>query len=284
MNYYQSIFNKYSQKETMLLQPSELLKDFSIIKPTFNPILDICILKTLGSYIYNITNIHKWQICPNLINEIIDTSHQYNIQIQDIIDIINKGKSKYKKPEYTINKVYYFVSDCMKENLSKTMSSEDDINKYFDTKNKYKDSLDMIKLNYTDKWKEIDVIYDTILDILCENFSELEHDMNFEVTTEIIESIGSEASKEVEKLINLISQLLKNKKINILSSTMEIYFDSMMDKIYEKVILSKNFDNYIYIILVDMYGVQKSIHRLSLSLEISANVLNMFLQKPIANY
>jgi len=209
----------------------------------------------------------------NIINE-------YNINTQDIIDIITKGISKFEKPDYTINKVYYFVSDCIKESQLKLkiLNNEDNINKYFEMKDKYCKSIEMIKLKYMDKWKEIDtsqVSYDTIY----ENFSELENDINFIATTEIIDSINNEASKEINTLINNISKLLRDEKLDILSPQIKIYFDNMMDQIYEKVILSKNFDKYIHDIIVDMYGVQKSIHRMSLSLESCSNVLNMFMQK-----
>ena len=50
---------------------SKLLQDITMIKPTFNPILDICTIKSIGGYITNLTNLQKWKICPKLIDEII---------------------------------------------------------------------------------------------------------------------------------------------------------------------------------------------------------------------
>jgi len=270
MTQYQSIFNKYSQNQNMLLPFNELMKDFNMIKPTFNPILDICIIKTLGSYITNTTNYQKWQICPNLINEIHMSIDSNIIEIQAIIDIVDKARKNYEQPDFTINKVYYYISDCIKDSLN--MNNSDDVLKYFEMKSEYKERIDMIKLKYSDTWKEIEKQYETIIDVLLENFRELENDLNFEATTELIDSIGVEASKEVEKLINKTAILIKE---NNYSPQIKIDFDKMMDQIYEKVILSKNFDKYIHDIIVDMYGVDKSIHRMSLSLENCVNVLNI---------
>jgi hypothetical protein len=48
-----------------------------------------------------------------------------------------------------------------------------------------------------------------------------------------------------------------------------------MNHIYEKVISSKNFDKVIYDALLDMYEVEKAMHRMSLSLVDCSNLLNM---------
>ena len=289
----EQIYNKYSQNQSMYLSVDEILNDFSMIKPTFNPILDICIIKTLGNYIYNITNFKKWEICPNLINEIINikdnksmqynlpnnsTDIFYNINNQDIIDIITKASSKYEQPIYTINKVYYFVSDYIKEHLD--IKNSDDIDKYFTIKAKYNEYLDIIKLNYTDTWNEIDIIYEKISNILFENFTELENDLNFEKTINIIDSIGIEANKKIQHLINSTALLIKD---NIISPQLKLDFDKNIDQIYEQIISSKKFDKLIHDVIVDMYGVEKSIHRMSLTLEHCSHVVNTLLDKPFMN-
>ena len=289
----EQIYNKYSQNQSIYLSFDEILNDFSMIKPTFNPILDICIIKTFGNYIYNITNYKKWEICPNLINEIINIKNNksmqynlpndstnifYNIKNQDIIDIITKASSKHEQPIYTINKVYYFVSNYIKEHLD--MKNSDNINKYFTIKAKYNKCLDMIKLNYTDTWNEIDIIYEKISNILFENFTELENDFNFEKTINIIDSIGIEANKKIQQLINSTALLIKD---NIISPQLKLDFDKNMDQIYEQVISSKKFDKLIHDVIVDMYGVEKTIHRMSFTLEHCSHVVNTLLDKPFMN-
>ena len=254
---------------------SKLLQDITMIKPTFNPILDICMLKSIGGYITHLTNFQKWKICPNLIDEIISMNNtlflDYKLNNQYIIDLIKKASSLYESPSYTVNKVFYFVSDSIKESLNLTNS--DDVSKYFEMKSNYNDSLNQIKLLYQDEWDSIEKQYEQISEILLKNFSELENDINFKITTEIIDSIGNEISKQVEILIKQTAILLKE---NVkLKSEIKVDFDKKMDDIYEKVISSKNFDIIIHNALLDMYEVNKTMHRMALSLEDCSNLLNM---------
>jgi hypothetical protein len=254
---------------------SILLQEISMIKPTFNPILDICTIKNIGGYITNLTNFQKWKLCPKLIDEIILMNNSlfldYKINNQHITDLIKKASSLYKSPSYTLNKVSYYVSDSIKESLN--MESPDDVSKYFEMKSKYNDSFNQIKLMYKDEWDCIETQYEQISETLLENFSELENDINFEITTEIIDSIGNEISKEVEILIKQTAILIKEN--NTLKSEIKVEFNKKMDQIYEKIISSKNFDQLIHDVLIDMYGVEKEIHRMSLSLEECSNLLNM---------
>jgi len=256
-------YTKYFKNQNMHITYDEILKDFSEIKPTFNPILDICTIKMLGTYIYNKTNFEKWIICPNLIDEIINLSEYYHyLQIQNIIDIIKKAICENKNPSYLFSTIYYFVSDSIKNNI-------DNVNKYFEIKTNYNDSLNKIKLNYQENWDKIEKEYDIISNILCSNFSELETDTNFQITTDLIDSIGNEASYKVNKLIT--ECLIKETTISFDEIKRE--FDIQMDEIYEKVIESKKFNKIIHDAILEMYGVQKEIHRMALTLENTSNIL-----------
>jgi hypothetical protein len=265
------IYNKYSQNQNMCIPFNEIAYDFSQIKPTFNPILDICTIKLLGDYIYRMTNFQKWKLCPNLIDEILSYGEDYNIKNQEIINIITKSINAYKAPSYTINDISYFVSDSIKNSLN--LNNIDNVEKYFKLKSNYNNFLDKIKLKYKSEWLNIELQYENITNILLENYSELETNLNFQITTEIIDSIGYEASCKVKQLIDTTAILLKNN--NILSSQIKIDFDKQLEQIYEQVISSKNFDKLIHDALLDMYGVEKAIHRMSLSLENCSNILNM---------
>ena len=257
-----NLYTKYSKTNSITISYDEILNDFCQIKPTFNPILDICTIKTFGSYITNKINYEQWQICPNLTDEICMIHVD---KIQDIVDIIKQGSSKNEKPSYTINKVYYFVSDTIKADLTskqKDLSSLD-VSKYFEMKSKYNESLDQIKLKYTDCWNDIEKQYENIGNILIANFSELENDVNFETTIELIDSIGNEASKKIDVLIKRTATLLKDTELTLQITN---NFNKQMDEIYEQVVLSKKFDKVIHDIMIDMFGVEKEIHKMSLSL------------------
>ena len=265
-------YTKYSQNQNMQIEYSEILKDFTEMKPTFNPLLDICTIKMLGSYIYNKSNFEKWAICLNLIDKIIKMTNSlyshYNLNNQDIIDIIKNAMCKNKDPSYIFTTIYHFVSDFLRER----MAIADNAEEYFEMKSKYNESLDKIKLNYQDKWKNIEKEYDIISNILYLNFSELETDINFQITTDVIDSIGYEASDKVQILINSTIHLIK--KNNILNDVIKKEFNIKMDDIYEKVIASKRFDKLIHDAILDMYGVQKEMHRMELSLEGCSYILN----------
>jgi len=267
----QSIYCKYSMNQNMYIPFNEMLNDFGQIKPTFNPILDICTIKIIGGYIYNRMNFEKWTSCPKLLDEVMYMNENYNIKKQDIADIIKKGSSKYKDPSYTISEVSYYVSDCIKSSLD--MNKRDDVQLYFEIKENYNMFFDKIKEKYQDEWDNIDKKYEDISNMLLENFSELENDLNFESTVEIIDSIGYEASDKVKQLIETTANHIK--KNYIISSQIKIDFDNKMEKIYEDVVTSKKFDKIIHDTMLDMYGVEKAIHRMSLSLENCSNVLNM---------
>lgn len=267
-----NLYNKYSQNNSITISYDEILNDFSQIKPSFNPILDICTIKTLGSYITNKINYEQWQSCPNLANELAI----YDMNLDDIKIAI----SKYKKPSYTINQVSYLVSDMIKANLDmnnptkkKTEFSSLDVAKYFEIKSKYNEYFDQIKLKYTDCWTYIEKHYENIVDILMENFSELENNLYFQETVAIIESISNEASIKIEVLIKQTAILIKE---NGLTLQIKIYFDKCMDEIYEKVVASKKFNIVIHDVMIDMFGVEKAIHRMSLSLENCANILKEY--------
>jgi len=204
------------------------------------------------------TNFQKWELCPNLTDEIIMFHDEdFNIRNQDIIDIITLAKNKYKQPSYTINEVSRFVSDNLKNRIANSI----DVSKYFEMKTTYNNFLDKIKLKYQDSWDKIEKQYDSISDIMLENFSELENDLNFEKTIELIDSINDEASIQVERLL---TQIKKTGGV--------VDFNKQMDDIYEKVIKSKNLDKY-HDVMLDMYGVEKEIHKISLSCDKLSSVL-----------
>ena len=140
-------------------------------------------------------------------------------------------------------------------------------------KSDYNDSLQELNLKYNDKWNWVDKQSESIGECLLQNFDELENDSNFIKAAEVIESIGRDAGKEINKLINKTAILLKdNKDDTELSSQIKIDFDTHMDEIYERIISSKKFDKTTHHEILDMYGVEKAMHRMSLSLEYCIDV------------
>jgi len=268
----QQIKSIYKIPKTIDISFDELLILYSSIKPTYVPILDICTIKTFGDYGYNVCKYIMWKACPNLIAEIIRVNtlySHYNISEQDIINIINTAITKNDIPSSIIDKVYYFVSDTLLKNINK--SNKDEVNKYFKMKSAYNNSLQELTLKYKDIWDDLEEQYEKISDVLCKNFNELETNEEFEEATELIESIGKEASLYINTLVNKKAILISKNPELLLQIKAD--FDKEMHEIYERVITSKHFSKSIHDVILDMYEVNKEMHRMSLTLEHSIDIV-----------
>jgi hypothetical protein len=273
-NIQQQIKGLCNLPNTIDISFDELLILFSSVKPKYVPILDICTIKTFGDYGYNVCKYIMWKACPTLITEIIGVNtlySYYNIAEQDIIDIIKTAISKNDTPSSIIDKVYYFVSDSLLKNIDK--SNKDEVTNYLSMKYKYNNSLKELTLKYKDTWDDLEKQYENISDALCQNFNELETDDSFEKATELIESIGKEASVIINTLINKTKASILISKNPELTIQIKLDFNKNMDEIYERVISSKHFEKSIHEVILDMYEVNKEMHRMSLTLEQAIDIV-----------
>ena len=75
-----NLYDKYFKNNSITISYDEILNDFCQIKPTFNPILDICTIKTYGSYITNkITgsDIRELPFCTKWFGPLIGLKNEY---------------------------------------------------------------------------------------------------------------------------------------------------------------------------------------------------------------
>ncbi len=281
----QQLYNKYNNFTNFSFD--EFKNDLGQIKPLYKPIIDICIMKSIGNLVDKMLNLKKWNSCPNLKNEIIDmTKQKFPLLISEetISSIYNEAMQTNKTPSNAIDNIYYKVSDDLKSNIK----SDQDIKQYFDTKNLYDEQLRQIKLKYQDTWDQLDNDFEQLNDIIIENFEELENNAFFEETIELIEKINDEASVQVKQLIELTRNLLKKeflltKEIKGVTSNhifekikkdLLIEFNNEMDQIYSNVIASKKFDKSIEFMFLELYDVEKSMHRLSLTFDYGSDFIN----------
>lgn len=272
MTQLQQIYNKYNQNWSTSL--GKILTHINIIKPVYkNSLEDIYDIMKLGTCIYNVRNFQMWKVCPNLINEIIDVNTlyaNYNINEKDIINIVNQAIIENIKPSSVTEKVFSFVCESLRKHVK--IGNIDDINNYFDMKTKYNDSLTLLNLKYIKKWNKLEKTHDKVENAIYKHIDTLNNDGNFTKMTDMIDNIGNESSLYIKELIKNVVILIK--PTDKLSPQIKLDFDIKMDEIYEKVIASKNLSKTDYDFLLNMYSVEKEMHRLSLSVEYSKIVLS----------
>ena len=272
MTQLQQIYNKYNQNWSTSL--GKILTHINIIKPVYkNSLEDIYDIMKLGTCIYNVRNFQMWKVCPNLINEIIDVNTlyaNYNINEKDIINIVNQAIIENIKPSSVTEKVFSFVCESLRKHVK--IGNIDDINNFFDMKTKYNDSLTLLNLKYIKKWNKLEKTHDKVENAIYKHIDTLNNDGNFTKMTDMIDNIGNESSLYIKELIKNVVILIK--PTDKLSPQIKLDFDIKMDEIYEKVIASKNLSKTDYDFLLNMYSVEKEMHRLSLSVEYSKIVLS----------
>ena len=276
MTQLQQIYNKYNQNWSTSLD--KILTHMNMIKPVYkNSLEDIYDIMKLGTCIYNVRNFQMWKVCPNLINEIIDVNTlyaNYNINEQDIINIVNQAIIENIKPSSVTDKVYSFVCESLRKHVK--IGNIIDINNYFDMKTKYNDSLTLLNSKYIKKWNKLEKKHDMVENAIYKHIDKLNNDENFIKMTNMIDSIGKETTLDIKELIKNIVILIKPTVELSPSLQIKLYFDKKMDEIYEKVIASKDLSKTDYDFLLNMYSVEKEMHRLSLSVEYSKIVLSEY--------
>jgi hypothetical protein len=274
----------------MNLSFEEITKDFKTIKPSLIPILDISLASMLGKYLYRYGILKKWNCSSNLLEEIL-LSIKSNYPILEKIINSNIEKIKFDTQEAKNNfedpsslKFEDRITDTILE-----LYKENTIN--FD-KFDQKCMMDLITFKYeilkliTDsksiykiKWNEINKNLEILEDILINNFEELEDEPMFQDTISMIEKINTAAEKEIKLLITYTLELINTGKefcknansiedvyiYEDMKKTIKKKFNKQIDEIYYKNVMLYNFSTEIRNALLEMFEVEKSMHRLALT-------------------
>jgi hypothetical protein len=285
------IITKYClNSSNMNLSFEEITKDFKTIKPSLIPILDISLASMLGKYLYRYGILKKWNCSSNLLEEIL-LSIKSNYPILEKIINSNIEKIKFDTQEAKNNfedpsslKFEDRITDTILE-----LYKENTIN--FD-KFDQKCMMDLITFKYeilkliTDsksiykiKWNEINKNLEILEDILINNFEELEDEPMFQDTISMIEKINTAAEKEIKLLITYTLELINTGKefcknansiedvyiYEDMKKTIKKKFNKQIDEIYYKNVMLYNFSTEIRNALLEMFEVEKSMHRLALT-------------------
>jgi hypothetical protein len=227
----------------------------------------------------------------------------------DIFDKVEELKTRNKEPiliQFEVtkliknnidNKFIINVDTTENEQNTKDIIKKYDIlignlyNYYF----KYSSELEnTVLLKYKLEWNEIDNQYTELIDSILKLYDSSIKDNNFIDTIILITDISNQSKNKIDKLIkkyitdfnndncNLIAEKSNNKYLfeNLKLLTIQsdklkdlfTVFNPEMDKIYETIIKSKNFEKNINDMLLEHYNQEKEIYRLNLKIEFLNNL------------
>ncbi len=300
------IVTKYinNSPSTMKLSTKEILDDFKKIKPINIAILDISLTYMLGKYMYNYSICNKWEVSPNLLQDILlsvktkfpNMTKSIDEKIEIFEDEIKEAKIFFEAPdsykfEKRLENIFLEIYKDNKDNNVKfekydleccrnLLGFKYEINKLI------KDCIS----TYTSEWGSVDIFIKELEQIIMINFEEIESNNAFQDTLSLIETINEKAEKRINVLIINTVELMKSTKLltKDLNKLESIYiygelkkhiiknFNKEMEKIYYEEILSHSFSSEVSMALLEMYEVDKSMHRLALTFsELESDLKNI---------
>jgi hypothetical protein len=276
------LIQKYTNKD-LSISFEEMLEDFSKVNPTNIPINDICLLRLMGDYSYKMQNKEKWSFCENIGNLFFDVFNakypNFHFSLSDFQDIVSQNKDS--SPSSIDLKFCDFLDKLYKEKYS--LKTTDDMQKYFSFRMSVSQEMQTILSPYKIDWNEVEDKYEKLEEVIGNNFGHLQDDENYASTMDTIEDIKQKANKKIESIIKkyvtdikeMYLQAIQNKspvEIILIKTELQtlIYkdFDIDMDKIYEDVVKTYNFNNIINDFMLTLFDVDKSMHRLALNMDL----------------
>jgi hypothetical protein len=287
---YEVFYNKYKNFNPATVLLDELKVDvYENIKPTSIPEIDFCMIKMVGDVSNELVKYNKWQKSRGLTDDIISfTFKNYPllpINIDDITKIIEETKAKNQDPATIDLKITKVIKTNISDFLENTKNNEG-YGVLMDTYFKYRNNFSEILVKYNLEWKEIENETKEIEELVLKIFEPFTEDPNFIATFEVIEDIATETKDKIESLIKKILVDYENERQeqncndnnndndNDKFNRFLDIFETEMNKIYEKSIKSRKFSQQITDMLIEVYKVDKEMHKLALSIEFTNNLLS----------
>ena len=292
------VLTKYNIENKNVITFEEMIEDFQSMEPTKIPIIDISILATIGKYIHEFTNYHKWEICGNLEDELIQmiislSDKTTNINQEDLKLIFLKYKNKKFSPDsYELeNALFKFLEEIIKKNLPMLQLNDmTSLKEYFDFRINFQKEYKLIMDKYKIDFYEIELKINNISKIVMTKFEELEDLPEFEDTIQIIEKINNNVCKKMEKLIKFTNELILQAKeqsksivgyngamlFKQLKEEIMDSFNKEMDLYFENEIKSLKLNDYINNVLLQLYDIEKVMYRFSVDLSIIENTIKNY--------
>ncbi len=281
------VLTKYNPESNNIVTFEEMITDFQSLEPTNIPIIDISMLTSIGKYIHKFTNYHKWKLCGNLENELIDmiislSNKTTNINVDDLKLIFCKYKNNFSPDSYELeNALFKFVEEIIKNKLPMLQINDaNSLKEYFDFRMDFQKEYKLIINKYKLDFNEIEIKINNISNIITNKFEKLEELPEFEDSIQMIENINNKVSIKMERLIKLTNEQIQQAKgqsqslvgyngimlFEELKKDIMDTFNKEMDIYYENEIKSLKFNDYINDFLLKLYDVEKSMYRFSVCL------------------
>ena len=283
------VLTKYNTESNYIVTFEEMIQDFQTLEPTKIPIIDITIFGTLGKYIYQFINYHKWNVSPNLEDELVNmiislSDKTKNINVDDLKIIFQKYNNKHSPDSYEVeNELFKFVEEIIKKNLPMLQLNDlTSLKEYMDFRMNFQKEYKIIMDKYKIDWNDIEIKINNISNIITIKFDELEDLPEFEDTFNMLENVNNKVNIKMEKLIKFTNDLIQQAKeqssciigyngvmlFEQLKKEIMNSFNKEMDVYFENEIKSLNFDDTVNNMLIQLYDVEKSMYRFSVSLSI----------------
>ncbi len=278
------IINKYNNQSKYKVTFEEMILDFESFEPTNIPIIDICIISTIGKYIHEFTNQQKWIVCPNLkeeiVNMIINLSDKLNnIHTDDLKLIFDKYQNNKNSPDcYSLeNELFKFVDEIIKNKLPMLqINDKNSIKEYLDFRMNFNNEYKLIINKYKIDFNEIEIKMNNIYNIIINKFEKLEESPEFEDCIQMIDNINVKVSIKMEKLVEITNEQIEQAKkqsqnlvgyngvmlFEQLKKEIMNIFNKEMNLYYENEIKLLKFNDYINDILLQLFEIEKNIYRL----------------------
>lgn len=270
----------------------EILQDVNKFKLSGVPLIDMICVKNFGDFLNKKFNGEKWDICPNLIQEIYTELNtklpSCNIEYINIEQYINKLRKNSDDPEGIDSKIDKYMTDYLRSRYWLDKSNQENIEIYFMSKGIVNNIMKEIKDKYICEWNEIEQKSEHIQNILSEKFDNIEEDERYIVSEMLLEKINNDACKYINPIRENTVEKIKSEyqKYVVLDSVHKLHyfnkdynklqneFKQEIEKVYEKVLVENKIDKHIMPQMLELFVLERSMHMFSLSLDLTELTLS----------
>ena len=280
------ILNKYSSTPFSQISLDEIKEDFMKLKPIYIPLYDIFTLNTLGTYINKFSSYIKWKHYENIDTIIIEMLRKEYQSLQINYEEITKQIKNSKENLEAIYKVEFKILDILDKQYKSQYKINENFNQntvietmsYLEFRQNISSSMKQILEKYkADVYEieEIEEFKDNLIEMIYENFKQLESDEDFMISIKFIESVKDKINKKIENTIKEMFQFNKFDLNEFNQEEVRDRFYCKLDKIYKDTIEKEfNLFNQEFLDKIEqVFDVDKEINKISFTCEYITQIL-----------
>lgn len=285
------ILNKYSSTPFSQISLDEIKEDFMKLKPIYIPLYDIFTLNTLGTYINKFSAYVEWKHYENIDTMIIEMLRKEYQTLQINYEEITIQIKNSKENLEAIYKVEFKILDILDKQYKSQYKINENFNQntvietmlYLEFRQNISSSMKQILEKYkADVYEieEIEEFKDNLIEMIYENFKQLESDEDFMISIKFIESVKDKINKKIE---NTIKEMFQFNKFDLNKFDLNEFnqeevrdrFYCKLDKIYRDTIEKEfNLFNQEFLDKIEqVFDVDKEINKISFTCEYITQIL-----------